>query len=354
MALSPRFHVAHCCIVVLGALTSMSPRRRRSWRSHRALMALPWRPWCSLRALADFRSRRERRESAVLVEWGYYCTLVCSRAFLFLSLFPGDPEPDALLSPRAGWLPTDYEDVKGVQAPNFGRASHLATSTVTSLRSTLAMVPAIFSVSLLFLLASAAAGPPTTSVPFVWPTKTTSLTLPTKSTSPTLPTKTTSPTLPCRDYLRFTCPHLNCPDAVPHNYDRCLCGYCPNGPLTTAPTTVQTPTQATAAPALKNMPTLRTTERTTTEPWPTTTRPVPVTTCFNCVDPPCVDKTAYNSFACSCGTCPTGPNCYAWDGSIIPAGEPVEVDGAMCECRWKTWGDRFSPYATCRWGVLSG
>ncbi|KAI8499145.1 hypothetical protein Bbelb_229090 [Branchiostoma belcheri] len=122
------------------------------------------------------------------------------------------------------------------------------------------MLPAIFSVSLLLVITSAAAGPPTT---FVWPTKTTSPTLPTKTTSPTLPTKTTSPTLPtkttsptlptkttsptlpCRDYLRFTCPHLNCPDAVPHNYARCLCGYCPNGPLTTAPTTAQTPTQAT-------------------------------------------------------------------------------------------------------------
>ncbi|XP_019615917.1 PREDICTED: uncharacterized protein LOC109463520 [Branchiostoma belcheri] len=100
------------------------------------------------------------------------------------------------------------------------------------------MLPAIFSVSLLLVITSAAAGPPTT---FVWPTKTTSPTLPTKTTSPTLPTKTTSPTLPCRDYLRFTCPHLNCPDAVPHNYARCLCGYCPNGPLTTAPTTAQNP-----------------------------------------------------------------------------------------------------------------
>ncbi|XP_019615909.1 PREDICTED: cell wall protein DAN4-like isoform X2 [Branchiostoma belcheri] len=253
------------------------------------------------------------------------------------------------------------------------------------------MLPAIFSVSLLFVITSAAAGPPTTSVPFVWPTKT---------TSPTLPTKTTSPTLPCRDYLRFVCPQLNCPDAVPHNYARCLCGYCPNGPMTTVPTTVQTPTQATAAPALKTMPTLRTTERTTTEPWtpPETTTWTPETTSstttpfstttycndwccywkdprctyttttpplpcllrrlknlsYDCLDPPCVDKAEYNSFACSCGTCPTGPNCYAWDGSIIPAGEPVAVDGAMCECRWKTWGDRFSPYATCRWGVLSG
>ncbi|XP_019615908.1 PREDICTED: hepatitis A virus cellular receptor 1-like isoform X1 [Branchiostoma belcheri] len=263
------------------------------------------------------------------------------------------------------------------------------------------MLPAIFSVSLLFVITSAAAGPPTTSVPFVWPTKT---------TSPTLPTKTTSPTLPCRDYLRFVCPQLNCPDAVPHNYARCLCGYCPNGPMTTVPTTVQTPTQATAAPALKNMPTLRTTERTTTAAPETTTTPfyttpnfcypmpswccyrgvprctfttsttplptllttttIPMTTptpfttlplpcllrglTYTCRDPPCVDKTAHNSFACSCGTCPTGPNCYAWDGSIIPAGEPVAVDGAMCECSWKNWGDRFSPYATCRWGVLSG
>ncbi|KAI8499096.1 hypothetical protein Bbelb_228600 [Branchiostoma belcheri] len=278
------------------------------------------------------------------------------------------------------------------------------------------MLPAIFSVSLLFLITSAAAGPPTT---FVWPTKTTSPTLPTKTTSPTLPTKTTSPTLPTK---------------------------------TTSPTTAQTPTQATAAPALKSgMPTVRTTERTTwltntyvyptvclcglcypvgdiwkkprcSSPMTTTTpmtlptittdivppittstlqvlpittdtvptlhvtfptittgyTPPPITTTntytnptfttpplpcllrglkFNCVDPPCVDNTAYNSFACSCGTCPTGPNCYAWDGSIIPAGEPVAVDGAMCECRWKTWGDRFSPYATCTpgtGGVLSG
>ncbi|XP_019615911.1 PREDICTED: integumentary mucin C.1-like isoform X4 [Branchiostoma belcheri] len=236
------------------------------------------------------------------------------------------------------------------------------------------MLPAIFSVSLLFLITSAAAGPPTT---FVWPTKTTSPTLPTKTTSPTLPTKTTSPTLPTK---------------------------------TTSPTTAQTPTQATAAPALKNMPTLRTTERTTTAAPETTTTPfyttpnfcypmpswccyrgvprctfttsttplptllttttIPMTTptpfttlplpcllrglTYTCRDPPCVDKTAHNSFACSCGTCPTGPNCYAWDGSIIPAGEPVAVDGAMCECSWKNWGDRFSPYATCRWGVLSG
>ncbi|KAI8486541.1 hypothetical protein Bbelb_357760 [Branchiostoma belcheri] len=200
------------------------------------------------------------------------------------------------------------------------------------------MLPAIFSVSLLFVITSAAAGPPTTSVPFVWPTKT---------TSPTLPTKTSSPTLPCRDYLRFTCPHLNCPDAVPHNYARCLCGYCPNGPVTTVPTTVLTQTQATAAPSPKTMPTL---------PRLTTVTEEPLTTylSYDCLDPPCVDKAEYNSYACSCGTCPTGPNCYAWDGSIIPAGEPVAVDGAMCECRWKTWGDRFSPYATCRWGVLSG
>ncbi|XP_078668520.1 uncharacterized protein LOC144909943 [Branchiostoma floridae x Branchiostoma belcheri] len=294
------------------------------------------------------------------------------------------------------------------------------------------MLPAIFSVSLLLVITSAAAGPPTT---FVWPTKTTSPTLPTKTTSPTLPTKTTSPTLPTK---------------------------------TTSPTTAQTPTQATAAPALKSgMPTERTTWPTSTYVYPTvclcglcypvgdiwkkprcsspmtTTTPMtlppittdivppittstlptlhvtlppittgtvlpittgtvppittgtvlpittstlqalpittstlqvlpittdtvptlhvtlptittgytppPITTTntytnptfttpplpcllrglkFNCVDPPCVDNTAYNSFACSCGTCPTGPNCYAWDGSIIPAGEPVAVDGA--------------------------
>ncbi|XP_035676093.1 uncharacterized protein LOC118415525 isoform X1 [Branchiostoma floridae] len=88
----------------------------------------------------------------------------------------------------------------------------------------------------------------------------------------------------------------------------------------------------------------------------TTTRPLP---CLlrgrsTCLDPPCVDQTSYNSYTCSCGTCPTGPNCYAWDRTIIPAGEAVEVNGAVCECRWKRWGDRFSPYADCRWGVISG
>ncbi|KAI8522244.1 hypothetical protein Bbelb_019980 [Branchiostoma belcheri] len=42
-----------------------------SSRSHPALVAFPWRPWHSLRALANFRSQRERRESAVLMECGY-------------------------------------------------------------------------------------------------------------------------------------------------------------------------------------------------------------------------------------------------------------------------------------------
>ncbi|KAI8499146.1 hypothetical protein Bbelb_229100 [Branchiostoma belcheri] len=110
------------------------------------------------------------------------------------------------------------------------------------------------------------------------------------------------------------------------------------------------------------VPTTTTTPMTTATVPPITTNTPPLPCLlrglkFNCVDPPCVDNTAYNSFACSCGTCPTGPNCFAWDGSIIPAGEPVAVDGAMCECRWKTWGDRFSPLATCTTatgGVLSG
>ncbi|KAI8494159.1 hypothetical protein Bbelb_279190 [Branchiostoma belcheri] len=43
--------------------------RCRGDGAHGALIAFPWR---SLRALANFRSQSERRESVVLVEWGPY------------------------------------------------------------------------------------------------------------------------------------------------------------------------------------------------------------------------------------------------------------------------------------------
>ncbi|CAH1265708.1 Hypp3230 [Branchiostoma lanceolatum] len=163
---------------------------------------------------------------------------------------------------------------------------------------------------------------PTTTIPFTWPT-----------------TATTTPMLPCRDYLRFTCPTLNCPDAIPNDYANCVCGYCPNGPATTVPTTIPT------------------TAPTTTPPFLTTT----TTSHYGCWHhgwkftcpyyKPCVDATPDDYANCRCGQCPNGPNCYAWDGTIISAGEAVEVDGATCQCN-EWFGS--SHFADCDFGALTG
>ncbi|XP_035676094.1 uncharacterized protein LOC118415525 isoform X2 [Branchiostoma floridae] len=76
-------------------------------------------------------------------------------------------------------------------------------------------------------------------------------------------------------------------------------------------------------------------------------------------DAHCVDPTPFHGWVyyydypsgCHFAPCPNGPNCWAWDMSIIPSGSAVEVGGAMCKCRV---GYLYSHYADCRWGVISG
>ncbi|KAK7483947.1 hypothetical protein BaRGS_00024831 [Batillaria attramentaria] len=52
---------------------------------------------------------------------------------------------------------------------------------------------------------------------------------------------------------------------------------------------------------------------------------------FDCRSPMCVD--AYRPPGACCWECPTGNNCRILStGEVIPAGEPVERDGMLCEC----------------------
>ncbi|XP_019633586.1 PREDICTED: integumentary mucin A.1-like [Branchiostoma belcheri] len=187
----------------------------------------------------------------------------------------------------------------------------------------------------------------------------------TRTTTPTTTFwTTTTQQLPCWAYLKFTCPDLDCQGhgSVPHDYHNCRCGYCicPTDPSSgttsrpwSCPTTVYTTVPTTTPTTTTALTTPTTTVPTTTVPITTiTTRPW---ACwlqswrFTCpYNKPCVDATPDDYSNCSCGHCPNGPNCYAWDGSIIPAGEAVEVDGATCQC------PDHSSYANCDVGTLTG
>eukprot|EP00058_Branchiostoma_floridae_P016216 XP_002601704.1 hypothetical protein BRAFLDRAFT_121200 [Branchiostoma floridae] len=176
---------------------------------------------------------------------------------------------------------------------------------------------------------------PTTPVPFI------------STTTPQTTTPWTT-TRPCWAYLKFTCPDLDCQGhgSVPHDYANCVCGFC------------LCPTADNYRPWSCESPT---TVPTTIPTTVFTTTPVPPTTTtshscwhygwkFTCVHKPCVDGTPDDYANCRCGECPNGHNCYAWDGTIIPAHGPVDVDGVTCQCR----NSGFSHYADCDLGAITG
>ncbi|KAI8503530.1 hypothetical protein Bbelb_185010 [Branchiostoma belcheri] len=165
----------------------------------------------------------------------------------------------------------------------------------------------------------------------------------TTTTTPTFWTTTTQQ-LPCWAYLKFTCPDLNCQGHafVPHDYDNCRCGYCicptdPSSGTTSRPWSCPTTVYTTVPTTTPTITTAYLTTPTTTAPTTlATTHPLPCwlqSWRFTCpYNKPCVDPTPDDYSNCRCGQCPNGPNCYAWDGSIIPAGGAVEVDGHACQC----------------------